>query len=912
ADGTADQPIRMVANGTNGWRSIRFEDTSVDAQADAEGHHLSGNLLRHVEIEGSTFGINVLSATPYLAHLDLDATTVVSQSISGSLGATPLWLMDSVISGGETAVVLTGAVNAHRNVIAGVGLVVITGPVTIGSNTFSGGGIAVGYGGSGTISNNVIAGGGIYIDGVSSIQQNIVQGGSIDAPNTTTVLSNTVRGGGIVVGESSEVRGNDVSGASEWGIKGGFGGTILLPDGATNIHAIDNRIVGNQNGIAVASGLVQGNLIANNVEVGLALGEATVISNTFTGNRGSALKISWEQPLMLAGNNLEGNLGQYDLENTIPSSSFPTIDARNNWWGTTNTAIIQQRIFDGNDDHNFGIVLYDPMLTAPNTTAPAYVRAITLTPESPVGIQTVTFDVLFSREMDTGLAPTLEFYTPIQESWQTYTVGNSSWLLTRVRDITIDFSNNLWLATAKGASVRYANGSGRTYTTDNSGIATNNLMSVMIDKEGNRWFGHEMEYGVDETAKVSVLRSSGSWQIYSPTNSSLAGYRVTAITEDNAGNIWFGTHGGGLSVLHTDDTWQTYNPSNSILRSYDLNAIFADSKGNIWIGEEGISVLRVDGTWERYDTTNSSLIHNSAYAIFEDSNGNMWFGSIGGIHKLDPTGNWYFYNDNVIDANLNQAMSIAEDRFGNLWFGTPDGLSIFAKATQTWKTYTPENSDLVNRWVSGIVNESTGNLWVGLEQGINGISILGGNTQLTPTGIYWPTNDHYSATYDFNSLVPRGVYTLTVSNARMPEISGSMEIAPNSAYTFTVDYAGAIADTTPPPPPSVIACAAETPDALSAEWDASDPDSAITLYQYAIGTTSDGIEVVYWTSTAETSIARSSLTLLAGQTYYISVKARNEGGLWSAPGSVGVVAGSGGCVSNVTQWNIYLPLVLRN
>ncbi|MGC9396794.1 MAG: hypothetical protein ACP5J4_18270, partial [Anaerolineae bacterium] len=156
---------------------------------------------------------------------------------------------------------------------------------------------------------------------------------------------------------------------------------------------------------------------------------------------------------------------------------------------------------------------------------------------------------------------------------------------------------------------------------------------------------------------------------------------------------------------------------------------------------------------------------------------------------------------------------------------------------------------------------------------------------------------------------PPGTYSLTVAGAYGIV---SMEIAPHDTTAFTVAYAGAIADTTPPPMPAVTVCAAETPNVLSAEWSATDPDSAITLYQYAIGTKSDGIEVVYWTNTAETSLARSSLTLLAGQTYYISVKARNEGGLWSAPSSVGVVAGSGGCVSNVTQWNIYLPLVLRN
>ena len=55
---------------------------------------------------------------------------------------------------------------------------------------------------------------------------------------------------------------------------------------------------------------------------------------------------------------------------------------------------------------------------------------------------------------------------------------------------------------------------------------------------------------------------------------------------------------------------------------------------------------------------------------------------------------------------------------------------------------------------------------------------------------------------------------------------------------------------------------------------------------------------------------RISLSLVAGQTYYFSVKVRNESGIWSEASSVGVVAGSGECVEG--ERKIYLPLVLRN
>jgi hypothetical protein len=124
-----------------------------------------------------------------------------------------------------------------------------------------------------------------------------------------------------------------------------------------------------------------------------------------------------------------------------------------------------------------------------------------------------------------------------------------------------------------------------------------------------------------------------------------------------------------------------------------------------------------------------------------------------------------------------------------------------------------------------------------------------------------------------------------------------------------VDYAGYINDTTAPPTPSVTACAAFTPDTLTAHWSAHDPESEIDRYQYAIGIGPGGAEVINWTFTTLTATTRSSLSLVAGQTYYVSVKARNEGGIWSEARSVGVVAGSGECSG---PNHVYLPLVLRN
>jgi hypothetical protein len=94
-------------------------------------------------------------------------------------------------------------------------------------------------------------------------------------------------------------------------------------------------------------------------------------------------------------------------------------------------------------------------------------------------------------------------------------------------------------------------------------------------------------------------------------------------------------------------------------------------------------------------------------------------------------------------------------------------------------------------------------------------------------------------------------------------------------------------DRTSPPPPVVTTCAYSTAlDRLSASWVCVDPESAITEYQYAIGTTQGGADVVPWTSVGtNTSVEHTGLSLTTGSTYYFSVKAKNTEALWGDPGN---------------------------
>jgi len=97
----------------------------------------------------------------------------------------------------------------------------------------------------------------------------------------------------------------------------------------------------------------------------------------------------------------------------------------------------------------------------------------------------------------------------------------------------------------------------------------------------------------------------------------------------------------------------------------------------------------------------------------------------------------------------------------------------------------------------------------------------------------------------------------------------------------------ATTDTTPPTTPAVTDDGTTTTSAsqLHATWSSSDDESDVVEYQYAIGTTTGGTDILGWTSVGtNTEVTRTGLTLTAATKYFICVKAKNGAGLWSEIG----------------------------
>ena len=98
-------------------------------------------------------------------------------------------------------------------------------------------------------------------------------------------------------------------------------------------------------------------------------------------------------------------------------------------------------------------------------------------------------------------------------------------------------------------------------------------------------------------------------------------------------------------------------------------------------------------------------------------------------------------------------------------------------------------------------------------------------------------------------------------------------------------------DLTPPSIPEVRVPAPYTDrtDAITASWQAYDPESGISLFRYAVGTKPGAADIVPWKEAGKaTEVTITGLALRYGGTYFVSVQAVNGAG---APSAVGYSAG---------------------
>jgi len=214
---------------------------------------------------------------------------------------------------------------------------------------------------------------------------------------------------------------------------------------------------------------------------------------------------------------------------------------------------------------------------------------------------------------------------------------------------------------------------------------------------------------------------------------------LQALVEDNRGNLWIGSFGGGLvkSDLNNERVAFFMNePQNESSLSNDyIYSLYFDDAGILWIGTYGGGINKIDLVKIRfeniqYNPNRNSLISNDVYSILPMKN-EIWFGTDNGISVLDKSSD-LFSTLNVSsesdDLHGKSIYSMLEDSQKNIWIGTAgDGLKKINNedrenellSLKSFSSQSPTFEKINDDEVLCLFEDDNKHIWVGTTRGIS-------------------------------------------------------------------------------------------------------------------------------------------------------------------------------------------------
>ncbi|MCK9539278.1 two-component regulator propeller domain-containing protein [Dokdonella sp.] len=285
-----------------------------------------------------------------------------------------------------------------------------------------------------------------------------------------------------------------------------------------------------------------------------------------------------------------------------------------------------------------------------------------------------------------------------------------------------DHEGFLWFGTQDGLA-RY-DGTGfrifRHEPANPASLASNDVSSILIDRDGRLWCG-------GETSGLNRLEADGEsfthWRHRAGELGTLGSDDVFALAQDADGAIWVGTYLGGLNRLQPDGSFlhvdhDAEDPAS--LRSNTVYALHADSGGRLWIGTDaGLDVREPDGRIVHVDLPPFAARAGPPVvtAFLKEASGSTLVGTAKGLFRVDGD---LAYSDELMPMTPPLRVSaLAVTGDGALWVGTLRGVSRLGRSgqLQSWRGNPGLPGAYPGTRTMSILGDHEGNTWFALFDG---------------------------------------------------------------------------------------------------------------------------------------------------------------------------------------------------
>lgn len=325
-----------------------------------------------------------------------------------------------------------------------------------------------------------------------------------------------------------------------------------------------------------------------------------------------------------------------------------------------------------------------------------------------------------------------------------------------VETIIQDDQGYIWLGTNDGLC-RYNGYEFKIYKHDEeleNSITNNYIVDIKQDNLGNIWVGTANGLSKIDT-KTDLITNYNM----NDEEKSLSHYNIGDILITKSGDVLVGTS-DGLNIYNEkkDEFYRIFN-KDSDLSSQFIRSLAEDENQNIWVAtNNGIDKIDIKNNKNiiSFKTGDGKfdISENDIYVVRYDPKGYIWAGALKeGLNRIDINTNEVkqYKNDDRDEKSLpgNNVKDILRDSSGNLWVGTDNGLAKYNEQTENFATYKNkiyDKTSLVNDEVFSIQEDESGLIWVGTYAGI---SIFDPNTNI----------EHYKKDpFDENSISDNSIH----------------------------------------------------------------------------------------------------------------------------------------------------------